>query len=116
MAGVPALQAYIEKLVGGRFEVRDSAVIVNTTTKKVVDHNYERLALTIVNVSGATVYLAPTTTVTGSAGIALLGSGASLTLTARDDLVLVGREWYALASTLGGIYILEVFRYGESTG
>lgn len=111
-AMIPALQAYIEKEFGGRFDYSLKSVTVGTSVTKVVDHNFERMALAIIQLGSGSLYLSPLRTVSSSEGIALVAAGGSATFTARNDLVLPGVEWWGVGSAAGQtVFVLEVFRY-----
>lgn len=109
---VPALQQYLQDQFGGSFEVLESTVDLSTTAKRVISNNYERMGLTVVNLSANDVFMGLTNTVSTTFGIELIGSGAALLINARDDLALVGHEWYGLTNTsTATLYIQEVVRY-----
>ncbi len=108
----PALQAFLEEQFEGAFYVRKNTVVVAGTPTLLAPNNYERLGLIIINLSTADLYIAPDSGVSTAAGILLTGSGSTASMTARDDLVLVGYDWHALsADPPANVYVLEVIRY-----
>ncbi len=112
MSAKSALTQIIEKEVSGSFDVVESEGSVSTTLTKIAPHNFERLAMTIVNLGAANCYVSPSENVSATHGIKLNANGGSLTLTARDDLTMVGHEWYAIAEGANNAaYITQVVRY-----
>lgn len=108
----PALQSYIEGVVGGRFNVQVSTVAVGASSTKLVGPNFERMALAIINSGGVNGVILPDLSVTLTKGITLNANGGSMTLNAHDDLALVGWEWFAISSGGGTTFtIMEIVRY-----
>lgn len=111
---LPALEQYLEEVFGGRYYVRPSKVTVQTSITEIVKNNFERLGLTLINGGANDIHLMPDTSVTSSVGILLGSNGGFLSLTARDDLILVGYGFWGVASTASSdLTIMEVLRYTE---
>lgn len=109
---LPALEAFLQSEFGGRFDVKTTSVSVATALTQVVKHNMERMGLVFVNVGSNDVHITPSREASGSVGILLGSSGGFLSLTARNDLVLVGFDWFGVASTASSdVYIIEILRY-----
>lgn len=110
----PALQQYVEKVVGGNYVTAMSDVAVTTAATKLIDNNMERMSLTFINVGAEEVLLAPKQGVTTTSGIVLGPLGGNLNLNAVEDLVLVGYDWWAIGN--GGsstVTVIAVTRYGD---
>lgn len=111
----PALQQYVEDLVGGQFTVQITMPTIGTVPTKVVGNNFERMALTIINTGSVSLLLSPLVSVAAAQGIILGAAGGSLSVNARDDLILPGWEWWGLGS--GGTpttLVIEVLRYNAT--
>ena len=109
---IPALQQIMEDEFNGSFEVSDELLSVGTTVTQIIPHDYERLGLVIINTSQDIIYVAPFGSVSTASAIIMLSNGSSISMTAKDDLVLVGHEWYALGAVgAQSIYVLSVRRY-----
>jgi len=109
---MPALESYIEKQFGGRFTEQRDVKSVGTTPTLLAPNDYERMGLTVVNLGSSVVTLDPFSGMVDGQGILLLTSGSFMTLTARDDLSLVGSAWYATVSTgTENVYVLQVKRF-----
>ena len=109
---LPALERFLEEVYGGRFVVANTNLAVATTLTQVTGHNYERLGLTLINTGAKNIHVAPTQNVSSTTGIVLGANGGFLSLTARDDLVLVGYEWFAVSITAGStVEVIEVIRF-----
>lgn len=114
VSNVPALVYYIEQIYGGKFYTRPRTITLNAGITKVVDNNYERVALIIVLLSTSTVYFAPNQNVSDTGGIELTATGSTITTNAHDDLTLPGDTWYAYSATGGEkVYTIEIIRYTE---
>lgn len=111
----PALQAYLEQHFGGSFEVKVKTVTVPITPTKIVDHNYERMGLTLVLLGANKVFVSPDDAPSATHGIELISSGASIAETANDDLALVGREHFGIADTApSDVFVVEIVRYASA--
>ncbi len=113
--GKPALQTFIENFVGGNYVVAITNVTVTTTPTRVAQNDFERMALTFINVGAADLHMTPSNTVTSSQGIALGHDGGSLSLAANEDLALVGWDWWAVVATgTTTVTVVTVTRYQGS--
>jgi|GEM_PF-6001430 len=106
-----ALSEYVEKEFGVKTVTKTNPITdsIKTTPTKVLGNNPDRLAAIIINLGDYTVYLSPRNDVSSTKGIKLSKSGGTLILNAKDDLELVGYEWWGIAD--GGnstIFVLEV--------
>lgn len=109
---VPALTYYVEEIYGGNFDVVTKKVSVGITATKIVNTDYERVALIIVLLSTNDTYISFDNGVSTSEGIELSTSGASISENAVDDLVMPGQEhWGIAASGTSNLYVIEIKRY-----
>lgn len=112
IANLPALERYLLEVYGGRFTSQTNTVTILTSLTLAINHDFERLALTFINVGTNDIHITPDQSATSSTGILLGGNGGFLSLVARDDLILVGYEWYGVASTAtSNLEIISVVRY-----
>lgn len=112
-----ALSDFLAKEFGGRFIVQVSLASVGVAAAKVVDHNFERMGLVFVNVGTSPIFVLTDGTVTTSKGIDLVANGAAVTMTARDDLALVGWEWFGISAAASqSLLVMEILRYREAAG
>ncbi len=110
----PALQEYIERQYGGRFSATPVTVSVGLTASRIVQNNFERVALVLVNLSAGNVYVGLDPTVSPTGGIKLGSNGGLMSLNVKDDLVLVGNSWYAVNDTVvGPLYLVSVVRHSN---
>jgi len=92
-------------------------VSVGTSDVQLVENNPGRTNLTIVNLSGNSIYLSPQNAATTSSGILLTASGGSLAMNYNDDLILPTLEWHALASgSSSNVFIIEASILGGRRG
>lgn len=116
MPTVSALQAHIESKVGGRFYVQITSVNVGASATKLVDHNFERMGLVLINTGSNDASVAPQSSVTTSTGILLGKNGGNASLDADEDLALVGWEWWAIPQASTTTFLcIEVIRYQETS-
>lgn len=109
-----ALDRYVNDYVGGRFDVKTETVSIGTTVTQAVPNDFERLAITFINAGANDVHILPNQNVTISRGIVLGANGGFLSLTVRDDLVLVGYDWYGIATTAASdLEVISVLRYAR---
>lgn len=97
--GKPALQSYIEALVGGNYVVAVENVTVTTSPTLVLPNDFERMAATLINTGTVDVRIAPILTVAANMGVVLGASGGNLSLVAAEDLALVGWSWFAVVAS-----------------
>jgi len=110
-----ALQAFIDSVAGGPCWVKESTASIGVAEGLIVDHNFERMALAIINTSANTLSLKPGKGATTTNGIILNPNGGSLTVNARDDLALVGWEWWGIAGgAASSIIVFEVIRFSRT--
>lgn len=82
---------------------------VGTSSVNVLKNNPNRLALTVINLGTAKVYLRPQAPATALSGIVLAAGGGSVNLVWDEDFDLVGMEWSAIADVVATpILTLEV--------
>ncbi len=106
------LHQFIADQFGGDYYVRNTNVDVQIDTTPVLQHNFNRLAVTISNYGANDVFVWPGELPVGAAGFKVSGSGGILTLVAKDDLVLVGYEWHGVAPAQpAALLITEVLQY-----
>lgn len=109
---IPALTQFIQDSFEGRYQSSKKLVHLTSTSTKLVDNNFERLALYIINTSIYEASVSPEENTTNARKIIIAGNGGMLSLTARDDLILVGENWSGLISAgSGDIYVIELVRY-----
>ena len=111
---LPALQAYIESLVGGKFDAEPLVVSVGTSAKALVMGDMERVSLLMRNLGSANVYVNITAKVSAFNGILLAGSGGYVTLNPHDDFVLPGYGWWGVAASgTNNVLTMVVKRYNN---
>ena len=106
-----ALSRYVEKIFGvkTRMVVNPLSKVVNSAATKVLGNNPDRFSWAIVNLSDETMYLAWSQDVSSSKGVLLTANGGSTSLTANEDLELVGYPvWMIATSDAKEIYAVEV--------
>jgi len=109
-----ALEAYLRERFGGRFTVETSTVSIGTSLTKAIEHDFERMGLTFINIGTNDIHLTPSRDATSSVGVLLGANGGFLSLTARDDLILVGWDWFAVASSSPtDLLVFNVKRYAD---
>lgn len=107
-----ALEAFLREQYGGRFTVEPTTVAIQTALTQAVGNDFERMALTFINVGANDIYLTPDRSAAVGNGILLGATGGFLSLTARDDLVLVGWSWFGVAATgATNLLVFAVKRY-----
>lgn len=86
--------------------------VVGITPVKILPNNPKRLGLYICNMSANVVYISPNNDVSNTKGVYLAPNGGSVTFKYIDDLSLVTRDFYAVASgAASSIYVLETVIY-----
>lgn len=82
------------------FQVREETktVTVGTAAVQVLAENSKRMFMTLVNTTGATVFLWRDATVSTAIGIPLL-PGSALSLSFLEDGNKVARQWWAISGT-----------------
>lgn len=109
-----ALEAYLREQFGGRFTVESSTVSIATTLTKAIDNDFERMGLTFINIGANDIHLTPSRDASSSKGVLLGANGGFLSLVAKDDLILVGWSWFAVATTSAtDLLIFSVKRYAD---
>lgn len=109
---LPVLEAYLREQYGGRFLVQPQTVTIDTTLTQAIGNDFERMGLTIINTGANDVHLTPDKSATTSIGVLLGANGGFLSLTAKDDLILVGWSWYAIATTAASqLLLMPIKRY-----
>lgn len=82
---------------------------VGTSVVRIAPNNPNRFALLIVNLSAVAVYVKPANDVSASSGVRLAPNGGTFGLSWRDDLHLVGWDYYAIAdAAASSILVMEV--------
>jgi hypothetical protein len=108
---IPAPVQFLRDRFGGDFQDLEATTSVDTAAVKIVDNDPEAVALTLINLGTDDVYVAPSNTVSDTAGIEL-NPGGSVSLTVRDDGMLPTRDWWAIGASNGQtIYSVRVRRY-----
>lgn len=106
-----ALSEFVKKQFGVNTVTHINPITdtVQTTATKILNNNPDRLAVVIINLGSNPVYVSVKPDVSTSKGIRLATNGGGLILNAKDDLELVGYEFWAIAD--GGsstIFVMEV--------
>ena len=103
----------VYELVEARLGIRLDFAITNsktigTTSEVIAKNNPGRTNLTIVNLSGNTLYLSPLDTASTTNGILLGSGGGALALNYWDDLIQPTLEWHAVASgSSSAVFVIE---------
>lgn len=117
MPNKPALQEYIEGLVGGAFYVQVTQVTCTAAATKLMSNNFERMAAVFIDTGAVNVSVGPQNTVTPTMGIVLGSNGGSLNLIASEDLALVGYDWWGITSASSStVTVVEIIRYRPGVG
>ena len=83
-----AVEAILEKLVGGRFAVEERTVTVTTTVAELLRNDPERVDWLIVNTGAVELEVGWTRPATGADSIPIAANGGSLTVNINEDFVL----------------------------
>lgn len=111
---LPALEQFLQEQYGGRFVIQPTTVSIGTTLTKAIGHDYERMGLTFINTGANDIHLTPDQSASTSVGVLLGANGGFLSLTAKDDLILVGWDWFAVATTAAtNLLIFSIKRYTD---
>lgn len=111
MSRTPALHAFIENEAGGTVNVVIRQVSVGGSAALVLPANFERMAAAIINTGTANLAAAPTNQVSFTNGILLGASGGGVSLAAKDDLALVGWDWWGVSATgTITVTVMEIIR------
>lgn len=106
-----AAAEFAARELGGPIVERERTVQVGLASQEIVAAEPEQVGIIIVNLSAATVWVAPGLLVSSTRGIRLPPSGGSVSLNVRDDFTLVTRAWHAIASAaLSDVYVLSIRR------
>jgi len=107
MAG-KSLDQLVQSMFGVQVRAQNSSFSAGLAVLRMLQHNANRLSLTIFNLSVNSVYISPSPDVTASNGAYLASNGGFVTLQWDKDFQLVGSEWYCLSTGAGSaLYILE---------
>lgn len=102
------LHELIQDQLGVNVEVKTSSPSIQNATQKILSNNPNRVALTIVNLGQAAVYIMIDNRVSSERGIRLAGSGGSVSFTWEYDLDLIAYSWFATAPVgVNELLILE---------
>lgn len=74
---------------------------IGTSISTILRQDPARLAVTLVNLSTNVIFVAPDSNVSATNGIRLDANGGSMSINVRNDFVLPGLEWSALATGAG---------------
>jgi hypothetical protein len=110
--GPPAVVARLEERYGGAFRFVESIINVLTAPTVIVGDNFERVHLTIINVSGAnSAMIAPSALVSATRGFRISTNGGMLSVNVEQDAILPALGWMGFG--LGGnpdVYVLQIIR------
>lgn len=91
---------------GGIFNAEEVAVPVGVAPVVVVPNDPRCIGVIIINTGTTNITLARGSPVVSGVGVLLLGNGASLSLTARDDGDVTAQAWNAVSDLAGGsVYV-----------
>jgi len=100
------------KRFGVRTQAAQKTVTLGTTAAEIVPNNPDRLALTVINLSTNSVYLALDSSVSSSKGILLVPTGGSATFSLEDDFQMVGWAiWGVATGASSALFVIEVTEY-----
>ncbi len=109
-----SLHRFIGAQFGGNYEAQNKSVDILTTKTLVIPHNFNRLGANFANYGSNDVYVWPGELPAGAKGFLVAANGGILTLNARDDLVLVGYDWYATTlTTPASLLVVEIIEYNQ---
>jgi hypothetical protein len=111
---LPVLEAYLREQYGGRFRVESSTVSIGTSLTRAITSDFERMGLTMINTGANDIHLTPNRSATTAIGILLGSNGGFLSLTAKDDLILTGWDWWGIATTAAStLLLIQLLRYSK---
>ena len=105
------VQAWLAKEYGFMTSIQVNQFTLGTTPfQEIVPNNGNRVGLAIINNGSGDALVAPENPqMNGLAGIALSASGGSVTMTLRDDYMLLPWRWIGQQETINGsITTIEV--------
>ena len=112
MAGAAA--ALVEKLVGGRFNVRETDVTLTTTQGEILRNDPERVGWFIVNTGAAQAQLGFSTGISAAAAILVPLTGGQLSANVLDDYTLPTFAMYGrVEAGTTTLHIVETRRVSE---
>lgn len=94
---VQPLTSFISTKVKGNFTAQNKSVSVQTTTTDLLPNNFGRMSVVMSNFGSYDIFVWPGELPAGASGIKIGADGGVLTLSAGDDLVLVGYDWSGIA-------------------
>jgi hypothetical protein len=107
MAG-KSLDTLVSSMFGVQVRSQNSSFSAGLAVLRLLQHNANRISLTIFNLSANSVYISPTPDVSASNGAYLASNGGFVTLQWDRDFQLVANEWYVIATgAASSLYILE---------
>ena len=110
-----ALHAFIEEKVGGQYFLQTLNPSVNGTASKILPNNFERMAVTVINTGPTDMTVMFSNGVTTTNGILLGKNGGGLSMSADEDLALVGWEmWAVTAGSSTTAFTAEVIRFAAT--
>jgi hypothetical protein len=99
---------YIKRVYGVDTESKDYVYTLNSTTPiQILKANPNRFAWQCFNLGAGIGYLSPLSIVTTTRGIQLNALGGALAYSAKTDLELPTREFFAIGSAATTLYIIE---------
>lgn len=109
-----ALSRFVEDKFGMKTRSVTNPVTPTVATSKtlILKNNPDRLAYTVINLTGFALHVAFDREVSSTRGILIPPSGGSLTLTAEEDGELVGYELFGI-STSSSSTIFTIVTEGE---
>jgi hypothetical protein len=97
---------------GVRSQAAQKTVSVGVAAVQIVPNNPQRLALTIINLSTNSVYIALDNSVAATKGMVLQPTGGSATFSLDEDFQMVGWEIWGIATgAASAVYVIEVTEY-----
>lgn len=100
-----------ERRFGGPLREVQTSATIGLVQSRIVEHDPERVSLTIVNWGAADVVAAIGANATLTAGIRVAGGGGFVTLSLVEDSTLVCQEFWGISSAAGNtVYVLALRR------
>jgi len=88
--------------------IKEKTVTLSGGVDRILEVNPRRLAFIVTNLSSSIAYLSNYTEILTVGGLALMGSGATLSMVWNEDFEAVSAEYFAKGDVGTKLYIMEI--------